>query len=107
MAGPLLETKLQVPRRRRDLVARPRLERAPEPWAESALTLASARPGSARPRCWRTGWQPRQLTGRPRLGFPRPARQRSRVVLDVPGRLPSDATCHGHPGPNVAANASS
>ena len=41
MAGPLLETKLQVPRRRRDLVARPRLSRG----AESELMLISAPAG--------------------------------------------------------------
>jgi ATP/maltotriose-dependent transcriptional regulator MalT len=45
MAGPLLETKLQVPRRRRDLVARPRLTERLSRAAESALTLISAPAG--------------------------------------------------------------
>ena len=45
MAGPLLETKLQVPRRRRDLVARPRLSERLSRGAESALTLVSAPAG--------------------------------------------------------------
>jgi len=45
MAGPLLETKLQVPRRRRDLIARPRLSERLTRGAESALTLVSAPAG--------------------------------------------------------------
>ncbi|HEX3207046.1 MAG TPA: helix-turn-helix transcriptional regulator, partial [Propionibacteriaceae bacterium] len=45
MAGPLLETKFQVPRRRRDLVARPRLSERLSRGAESALTLVSAPAG--------------------------------------------------------------
>jgi LuxR family transcriptional regulator, maltose regulon positive regulatory protein len=45
MAGPLLETKLQVPRRRRDLVDRPRLSERLSRGAESALTLVSAPAG--------------------------------------------------------------
>jgi ATP/maltotriose-dependent transcriptional regulator MalT len=45
MAGPLLETKLQVPRRRRDLVARPRLSERLSRGAESKLTLVSAPAG--------------------------------------------------------------
>ena len=45
MAGPLLETKLHVPRRRRDLVARPRLSERLTRGAESALTLESASAG--------------------------------------------------------------
>ncbi len=45
MAGPLLETKLQVPRRRRDLVARPRLSERLSRGVESALTLVSAPAG--------------------------------------------------------------
>jgi LuxR family maltose regulon positive regulatory protein len=45
MAGPLLETKLQVPRPRRDLVARPRLSERLSRGAESALTLVSAPAG--------------------------------------------------------------
>ncbi|WP_024285505.1 LuxR C-terminal-related transcriptional regulator [Cellulomonas sp. KRMCY2] len=45
MAGPLLETKLHVPRRRRAQVARPRLsERLSRGW-ESTLTLVSAPAG--------------------------------------------------------------
>ena len=45
MAGPLLETKLHVPRRRRGLVARPRLSERLSRRAESALTLVSAPAG--------------------------------------------------------------
>jgi LuxR family maltose regulon positive regulatory protein len=45
MAGPLLETKLQVPRRRRDLVARPRLSERLSRGAVSELTLVSAPAG--------------------------------------------------------------
>jgi LuxR family transcriptional regulator, maltose regulon positive regulatory protein len=45
MAGSLLETKLQIPRRRRDLVPRPRLSERLSRGAESALTLVSAPAG--------------------------------------------------------------
>ncbi len=45
MAVPLLETKLHVPRRRRGLVARPRLNERLSRGAESALTLVSAPAG--------------------------------------------------------------
>jgi hypothetical protein len=45
MAGPLLETKLHVPRWRRSLVARPRLSDRLSRGAESALTLVSAPAG--------------------------------------------------------------
>ena len=45
MASPLLETKLHVPRRRRSLVARPRLSERLTRGAESALTLVSAPAG--------------------------------------------------------------
>ena len=45
MAGPLLETKLHVPRRRRGLVARSRLNERLSRGAESALTLVSAPAG--------------------------------------------------------------
>ncbi|MEO3859978.1 LuxR C-terminal-related transcriptional regulator [Acrocarpospora sp. B8E8] len=45
MAGPLLETKLHIPRRRRGLVARPRLSERLNRGAESALTLVSAPAG--------------------------------------------------------------
>ena len=45
MAGPLLETKLHAPRRRRGLVARPRLSESLSRGAESALTLVSAPAG--------------------------------------------------------------
>ena len=45
MAGPLLETKLHVPRRRRGLVARPRLSERLSRGAESVLTLVSAPAG--------------------------------------------------------------
>jgi len=45
MASPLLETKLHVPRRRRGLVSRPRLDERLTRGAESALTLVSAPAG--------------------------------------------------------------
>src|SRR5918993_2561979 len=45
MAGPLLETKLHVPRRRRGLVARPRLIERLSRASESKLTLVSAPAG--------------------------------------------------------------
>src|SRR3954451_9488986 len=45
MAGPLLETKFHVPRRRRGVVPRPRLIEGLTPRAESALTLVSAPAG--------------------------------------------------------------
>ena len=45
MAGPLLETKLYVPRRRRGLVPRPRLSERLSRGAESTLTLVSAPAG--------------------------------------------------------------
>ncbi|HZH21959.1 MAG TPA: helix-turn-helix transcriptional regulator, partial [Geodermatophilus sp.] len=45
MAGPLLETKLRVPRGRRRLVARPRLDECLARGTESALTLVSAPAG--------------------------------------------------------------
>src|SRR5215204_3123459 len=45
MAGPLLETKVRVPRRRRGLVARPRLGERLSRAADSTLTLVSAPAG--------------------------------------------------------------
>src|SRR5207237_6575755 len=45
MASPLLETKLYVPRRRRGLVARPRLSERLNRGVESKLTLVSAPAG--------------------------------------------------------------
>ena len=45
MAGPLLETKLYVPRRRRGLVPRPRLSERLSRGAEPTLTLVSAPAG--------------------------------------------------------------
>jgi LuxR family transcriptional regulator, maltose regulon positive regulatory protein len=45
MAGPLLETKLHVPRRRRGLVPRPRLSERLSRASESKLTLVSAPAG--------------------------------------------------------------
>ncbi|MEX5717011.1 LuxR C-terminal-related transcriptional regulator [Geodermatophilus maliterrae] len=45
MAGPLLETKLHVPRARRGLVARPRLTERLSRGAETSLTLVSAPAG--------------------------------------------------------------
>ena len=46
MAGPLLETKLHVPRWRRSVVTRPTLGERLSRGAESALTLVSAPAGS-------------------------------------------------------------
>jgi LuxR family maltose regulon positive regulatory protein len=45
MAGPLLETTLHVPRRRRTLLSRPRIVERLNRGAESALTLVSAPAG--------------------------------------------------------------
>ncbi|MGY1638928.1 LuxR C-terminal-related transcriptional regulator [Geodermatophilus sp. SYSU D00742] len=45
MVGPLLQTKLRVPRRRRGLVARPRLHERLSRGTEAALTLVSAPAG--------------------------------------------------------------
>src|SRR6201990_1951426 len=45
MAGPLLETKLHIPRGRRSLGGRPRLTERLSRGAESALTLVSAPAG--------------------------------------------------------------
>ena len=45
MVGPLLETKVHVPRRRRGLVARPRLLERLNRGTEAALTLVSAPTG--------------------------------------------------------------
>src|SRR5690348_8158066 len=45
VAGPLLETKLHVPRWRRSLVARPRLSERLSRGTQSALTLVSAPAG--------------------------------------------------------------
>jgi LuxR family maltose regulon positive regulatory protein len=45
VASPLLETKLYVPRRRRGLVARPRLRQRLDRGVESKLTLVSAPAG--------------------------------------------------------------
>jgi LuxR family transcriptional regulator, maltose regulon positive regulatory protein len=45
MAGPLLTTKLHVPRRRRGLVSRPRLSALLDRGSEAALTLVSAPAG--------------------------------------------------------------
>src|SRR3981189_1963793 len=45
MASPLLETKLYIPRRRRDLVPRPRLRERLNRGATSKLTLVSAPAG--------------------------------------------------------------
>jgi len=45
MSGPLLETKLHAPRRRRTLVSRPRLSERLSRGGESALTLVSAPAG--------------------------------------------------------------
>jgi LuxR family transcriptional regulator, maltose regulon positive regulatory protein len=55
MAGPLLETKLHVPRLRRALVARPRLSEQLSRGTESALTLVSAPAGFGKTTLL-TGW---------------------------------------------------
>ncbi|TFV79239.1 helix-turn-helix transcriptional regulator [Blastococcus sp. CT_GayMR19] len=60
MAGPLLETKFHIPRRRRGLVARPRLSERLDLGEESALTLVSAPAGFGKSTLltdWLTGWQ--------------------------------------------------
>jgi LuxR family maltose regulon positive regulatory protein len=48
MAGPLLQTKLYVPKRRRGLVARPRLSQRLSHGIESRLTVVSAPVGSGK-----------------------------------------------------------
>ena len=50
VATPLLETKLYVPRRRRGLVARPRLRQRLDRGVESKLTLVSAPAGFGKTR---------------------------------------------------------
>jgi LuxR family maltose regulon positive regulatory protein len=60
MAGPLLETKFHIPRRRRGLVARPRLRERLDRGEESALTLVSAPAGFGKSTLltdWLTEWQ--------------------------------------------------
>ena len=69
MARPLLETKLQVPRRRRDLVARPRLSERLSRGAESELMLVYAPAGFGKTTLladWLAGPHP---VARPRRGF--------------------------------------
>jgi ATP/maltotriose-dependent transcriptional regulator MalT len=61
MAGPLLETKLQVPRQRRDLVAPPRLSERLSRGAESELMLVSAPAGFGKTTL---------LADRPRIQWP-------------------------------------
>ena len=96
MAGPLLETKLHVPRRRRGLVARPRLSERLSRGAESALTLVSAPAGFGKTTLlteWLADaacrWTVRGVA------LARPARQRPRGVLDVPGRRAADSVARG------------
>ena len=69
MAGPLLETKLHVPRRRRGLVAASATERAPEPRGGVG---ADARLGAGRVRqddaAGASGWRPLRPMDGPRRG---------------------------------------
>ncbi len=58
-AGPLLETKLYLPRRRRELVPRPRLRQRLDQGAESKATLVSAPAGFGKTTLlgdWLEGW---------------------------------------------------
>ena len=76
MASPLLETKLHVPRRRRGLVRASAAERAPEPGAESALTLVSAPAGFGKTTLlaeWLAAAPAETVRG---VALARPARQR-------------------------------
>jgi LuxR family transcriptional regulator, maltose regulon positive regulatory protein len=69
MAGPLLETKLHVPRWRRGLVARPRLSERLSRGAKSALTLVSAPAGFGKTTLWRSGWLSLRPVDGPWRGF--------------------------------------
>ena len=96
MAGPLLETKLHVPRPRRGLVARPRLSERLSRGAESTLTLVSAPAGFGKTTLlaeWLAAascrWTVRGVA------LARPERQRSRVVLDLPDRRAADGGARG------------
>ena len=63
-AGPLLQTKLYVPRPRRGQVGRPRLLERLRRGADSKLTLSPLRPDSARRRFLPSGWTVQPPTGR-------------------------------------------
>ena len=79
MAGPLLETELKVPRRRRDLVA-VQAERTPEPWGR---VIADPRFRAGRLRqdhaAGGLAGSPCQPMSGPRRGFRLTARQRARA----------------------------
>ena len=95
MAGPLLETKFHVPRRRRALVSRPRLSERLNACAESALTLVSAPAGFGKTTLlaeWLATGSGPQVRG---LAVARSARQRSRAVLDLCGRRAADGGARG------------
>ena len=64
MPGPLLETKLHVPRLRRSLVARPRLSERMGRGAESALTLVSAPAGFGKTTLLTEWLAPAEVDGR-------------------------------------------
>src|SRR4051794_5101940 len=81
MAGPLLETKLHMPRRRRGLIARPRLIEQLSRGGEASLTLVSVPAGFGGDRVAGRRAGRRAVFGVGLLGS---ARQRSGVVLDLP-----------------------
>ena len=95
-AGPLLETKLYVPRLRRGLVARPRLIERMSRGAESKLTLISAPAGFGKTTLlaeWLAA-APADWTVRG-VALARPGRQRARVLLDLPDRRAADGGAGG------------
>ena len=84
MSGPLLESKLRVPRPRRALVARPRLDSSLGRGLESELMLVSAPAGFGKTTLlaeWLTGSATADRTVS--LVVPGRTRQRSRRVLGV------------------------
>ena len=99
MAGPLLETKLHVPRRRRGLVPRPRLSERLDRGAESTLTLVSAPAGFGKTTLL-AEWLAAAPAGRTVRGvaLARPARQRPGVVLDLRDRRAADGGARGRRG---------
>ena len=90
-AGPLLETKLYIPRPRRGLVARPRLLERLRPWgrveADARLRSGRLRQDDAAGRVARRSSRRRAIGG---LAVARPERQPARVVLDLRDRRPAD-----------------
>jgi ATP/maltotriose-dependent transcriptional regulator MalT len=91
VAGALLETKLHVPRARRGQVARPRLSERLRRGTQTALTLVSAPAGFGKTTVV-TEWLAAAGAERhPWVALARPARQRSRGVLDLLRRALQDA----------------